>query len=234
MKYVFIIILFLCLTLACKKKPFEESFLYGKLIDKCNGEPVIGQTVQFYQNFKKNTSILQSDTETKLLEEAKTDENGYFRFTGEGYTKSSTSNYSNSSVRLKTNIYLASGHLGKGKAAIENEDIFVHNIGNVLLNGMSSNTNFKIATGNYDSVKISSVFYNINMTLSTIQNGYFIENIANQKLTIKNFWGNENDSKYNLYLKFEFYYNSGQLTTPVYYDYFFDQCASSIEIVYEH
>ncbi len=233
MKYVLSFCFFTFLSLSCQKDPAKTAFLYGRLIDDCNGKPVTNQTVQFYRNFKEGATFLELDTETKLLEEVVTDEDGFFYFTGMDYTTKSTSSYSNSSVRINKGTYLASGHLGKGEDAEKGESIFVHDIGDVLFNGMTLNVDLRIEANSYDSVKIFSAFYNVNIILSDIQEGYFMGNIPKQKAVIKNFWGDENDLKYNLYLRYEFYKNDKIIKTD-FQDSFFDQCATSIEILYEH
>ncbi|MFK8038878.1 MAG: hypothetical protein AB8B74_11345 [Crocinitomicaceae bacterium] len=190
MKNLSIIILVFIAAVSCKKEPSEKAFLYGRLIDGCNGKPVSGQTVQFYRNFKKGATIFELDTQTELLEEVSTDENGFFYFTGDEYTSKSTVSIGNSSVRLQKSTYLASGTLGKGDDAKEGDGTFLHNVGDVLFDGMPVDVNFKIETGGYDSVKVFNSFIGINMTLSEVQNNYFVGNLADIKLRVKNFWAN--------------------------------------------
>jgi hypothetical protein len=234
MKYIASLIVSILLVTSCKKEPFESAFLYGRLIDDCNGKAVAGQKVQFYRNFQEGATWLQPNTQTELLEEVVTDENGYFYFTGEDYTNKSTMSISNSSIRLETGDWLATGILGKGTGAEKEEGFYQHNVGDVILNGMQLDLQLKIATKNYDSVKIFNSFFDVNMIVSEVQDGYFIGQIPDQTLRVKNFWADENDTKYNIYLAYSFYYDGGKLTDPVYHEKFVDQCSTSLEMVYEH
>lgn len=230
MKHLLIIFLAIVTVVSCQKKLKDEAFLYGRLIDTCNGKGVANQTVQFYRNFKESSSSLVSDTETKLLDEVTTDESGYFYFLGENYTFKNTSSLYNHSVRINKNHYLATGDLGKG--AKDEGDFYHNDLGNLLLNGMPIDFNVKIIADDYDSVKISNSFYNLNVTLTVKENDYFVGNLTAVKLSIKNYWKDKNDKKYNVYLFFSFY-RDGELIHEKSKDYFFDMCVMSDQIVYE-
>ena len=222
--------------ISCKKDPAKKAFLTGRLIDNCSGSPVANQKLNFYKNFKEGVNWLQADTDAEILETTTTDDNGVFYFSGEDYTQSSMTSYSNSSIRIGNQI-IATGSLGKHYKAEANE--FSHpDVGDILLNGMSTTVNFKIAESNglgsdYDSVRVFSSYYNVYITLTDVTNGYFTHTISNQNLSIKNFWGDVNDGRYNLYLKLEFYYNSGNSIKEEWKDFYFDECATSGEALFE-
>ena len=170
MKTLFYISIVLLTAIACKKE--NKAFLTGRLIDSCNGQPVANETINFYRNFKEGVNWLQPDTDAEILETTITNSEGYFFFYGEDYTNKNTIHYPNSSVRSSNGRLLVTGTLGEGKG--DPDGTVVHgDVGDILLNGMSVDLSLKVATHNtagtyYDSVKLFSSYYDVNLTLNRL------------------------------------------------------------------
>ena len=130
-------------TISCKKDPTKKAFLYGRLIDNCNGSPVANQELHFYKNFQAGgASVFSLDKKQQLLESTSTDEDGYFYFSGEDYTSKTTNHYDNSSIRIpSTNVRIANGNLGKHHKA-EGSDYSHQNVGDLILNGMKTDSKY--------------------------------------------------------------------------------------------
>lgn len=168
MKHLLIIILAFTITVSCKKDPTKKSFLYGRLIDNCNGIPVANEPLYFYQNFTPAANWLQQDKQEALLEEVMTDENGNFYFSGKDYNKKNTSGIYNSSIRLADGRVLVNGILGEGNG-INEGDSYIKNVGDLQKNGMTLDLDVKISNLNgntpYDSVTVY-----LNETVLTLKN----------------------------------------------------------------
>ena len=236
MKHLLIILLGLIIVTSCKKDPSKKAFLMGRLIDNCDGIPVSNQTLYFYQNFTQAANWIQQDKPEALLEEVTTNENGYFYFTGEDYTKKNTSSIYNSSIRLTDGTKLVEGILGEGKG-IQDGDSYIKDVGDLLLNGMSIDLDVKLSSLNgitpYDSV----VVYGLNndgITLSTPVNNYFSTTANSVQLSKKNYWVNTDEGygKYSLYISMYYYYNGTLNTTEGQY-YYLDPCATSGSVVFD-
>jgi len=222
--------------IACKKE--GKVFLTGRLIDTCNGQPVADETINFYQNFEEGVNWLDPDTDAEILETTITNKDGYFFFYGEDYTNKNTVYYANSSVRSSDGRQLVTGNLGEGKGDA-NGNVAHRDVGDIILNGMTANINFKIATHNngtyYDSVKLFSSYYDINLTLTDSNSGYFTGEIVDQKLWIKNLWSPDTEgyNQYNLYIRLEFYRNSGNTVKEVWKDFFYNPCITSGQAIFD-
>lgn len=236
MKHLFIILFIPIAILSCKKEPIEKSFLYGRLIDNCNGNPVANQKVDFYQNFKKSSNpFLVPNTEELLLETVTTDDDGNFYFLGEDYMKETNSAYPNSSIRLNnTNILIADGSLGKHYKA--EAGIYSHqNVGDLLLDGMEIGLNIQIANHDnsvyFDSVSISGL--SGYFMLTSPSNDWFDTTINNINLSTKAFFNTDdvNDEKYEFNLILYFYNNGTSLKKVK--TYYFSPCITFDDIVFE-
>ncbi len=232
MKTVFCTLFIALCFLSCKKE--NKAFLTGRLINTCNGQPMADETINFYKNFQEGVNWLDPDTDAEILETVITNSDGYFFFYGDDYTSKSTTFYANSSVRSADGRILVTGNLGEGKGD-PNGNTTHKDVGDLLLDGMNSDIKFEITTHNasgttyYDSVKLFSSYYNINLTLKDSIPGYFTGTITDQKLWIKNLWtpDHEGYNQYNLYVRLEFYRNNGNTIKEVWHDFFFKACQTS-------
>lgn len=235
MKYLLIISLTLIIIVSCKKEPSKKAFLYGRLIDNCEGTPVANQQLDFYRNFKESNSWLISDTEELFLESTTTNADGYFYFSGEDYTSNGTPYIQGGSVRLPNGTRLVNGNLGEGKNT-EFPENSNKNVGDLLLNGMSIDLNFRIADHNgaiyYDSVRVIGLGGDI-ITLTTPSADYFEQSSITNLMTINyTLASQEGHTQYNFNPIMYFYYNGAMNTKEVGY-YYFDQCSTTGNIVFD-
>ena len=237
MTKLLLIISVIFFTIACNKEDLEP-FLTGRLINHYGGDPIAHQTVYFYKNRNLSDDWLNPNKEPTLLETATTDENGFFSFTGVGYTNRSTVTYPNASIRLAKDHIILSGNLGKGRGA-QAGDITHHNIGNLVKEKMRLDINFKIASQSqlaihYDSVRISSEYCCIDFTLNQTKSGYFNGELLDQNIWVKNLWDPSltGYNQYNLYLKLAFY-KGGDIAYQIMKDFYFDPCTTKGQAIFE-
>lgn len=236
MKHLLIILLALTVITSCQKDPAKKAFLYGRLIDNCNGSPVANQELDFYRNFKESNSWLISDTEEMFLESTTTTDDGYFYFSGEGYTSNGTPYIQGSSIRLPDGTRIANGNLGEGKNT-ENPENSNKNLDDLLLNGMLIDLDFKISNANGAVIYDSVIVYGLNDTgysLTNTTDNYFTTTVSDLPLMSKTFLSDfyEEHTKYYVAPIMYFYINGSMHTKEVEY-FYFDQCTALADIVFE-
>jgi len=239
MKHLLIITLSFLVILSCKKDPTKKAFLYGRLINQCDGTPVSNEKIVFYQNFTPATSILSADKPEKILEEVLTDSDGYFYFTGDDYVDQSTSSIYNSSLRLSNGTQIAVGILGAGTGKnVQDSDPKLKNVGDILKEGMLIDINLKISSINngvsYDSVLVYG--FGLDSTELFLKNpivNYFLSSKTNL-LQNKIYWisNQENYGKYSLTLALYFYKN-GAIEFSKTKSFYIQPCLSSSDLTFE-
>jgi len=234
MKHLLITYLIVLLIASCKKDPTKKAFLYGRLIDNCNGIPVSNEPLYFYQNYTPAVNWLEQDKQEALLEEIKTDENGNFYFSGKDYANKSTTGIYNSSIRLADGTKLVDGILGEGDG-INEGDSYIKNVGDIQKNGMTIDLDVKISSLNgavsYDSVIVYGLNENGVILTNSISN--YFETTVTQTLYTNNYWiqGDESYDKFHL-ITTMYFYSNGIVLKEIGYNYF-EPCLTSGVIIFE-